>query len=100
MITAAFQRQNKWRATLTSLSWSDGLAIAAQDFCYDVGLAGTENATDGSSTADRVARYGTFKGFVGQSVFYGDGTATDGKSIMDAMVKNSKNRKLLQSKFR
>jgi hypothetical protein len=39
-----------------------------------------------------------FKGFVGQSVYYG--SAKDGKSIIDTILQNKKNLQITQAKFK
>ena len=55
------------------LSFSRGLYFAAQDHCEDVGPQGIfgHRGSDGSSSSDRMDRYGTRRGFSGENIQYG-----------------------------
>jgi len=60
---------------LKKLEWSEALAMAAKDHCDDTGPAGRvgDTGADGSSTSQRVARYGVVdsKVDIAQSIAYG-----------------------------
>ena len=66
----ALQKQNK----LKPLKWQDGLALAAQDHCNDMGKRGKlgHKGTDGSMVWHRIARYGRVWGNVGENLSFGD----------------------------
>lgn len=65
----------------------EGLALAAADHVWDIGQTGTasHSSSDGTSAAQRVARYGRFECF-GECLWYGS-TAADARSmVLDLIV--------------
>jgi uncharacterized protein YkwD len=60
-----------------ALVWADGLEKAAIDHVKDTGPKGLfgHNGSDGSSMRDRVERYGTWGGAIGENISYGAKTA-------------------------
>jgi hypothetical protein len=82
----------KKQRKMGKLAWSDGLALAADDYCKG-----------NSSLKERVERYGVVEGEVGESVGMGEGDGEDFvvKLYIDDGVENRENRKnLVQEKFR
>lgn len=59
--------------SLATLRWSDGLAMAAQDHCYDTGSKGvvSHDGSDGSKVWDRIDRYGKGSGTMGENLSFG-----------------------------
>ena len=66
-------------AQLPALTWSDGLALAAQDHVKDTGKRGMtgHEGSDGSLFFQRMARYGTAEGHQGENISYGPKTAVE-----------------------
>jgi uncharacterized protein YkwD len=67
------------RATrpLSALRWSPGLARAASDHVRDLGPAGglEHRGTDGSRPAQRMGRYGQWRGAVAENIAFGENPA-------------------------
>ena len=60
--------------SLPELQWSDGLALAAQDHCSDVGAKGvvSHDGSDGSKVWHRMERYGKGAGTLGENLSFGN----------------------------
>ncbi|CAG9313749.1 unnamed protein product [Blepharisma stoltei] len=89
---------------LEMLTWSNGLARAAQDHCNDQGLKGKmgHNGSDGSSPADRAKRYGSGNYIGGENIDYGSNVATEIVSslLIDDGVSNRGHREnILNSRY-
>ena len=58
---------------MSPLTWSDGLALAAQDHCADSALRGTlsHEGGDGTRVKERVLRYGTVVGEISENLSFG-----------------------------
>ena len=85
------------------VSWSDELALAAQDHCKDSGPKGRvgHKGQDGSTFQDRVNRYGTFSDPVSENIAYGRASGADLmlQLFIDDGVKDRRHRKnMLNSK--
>jgi uncharacterized protein YkwD len=61
------------QSTVPELQWSEGLALAAEDHCKDIGPLGltTHTGTDRTQPWDRITRYGQIRGFSGENIAYG-----------------------------
>lgn len=59
--------------------WSDGLALAAQDHCDDVGGKGivSHSGSDGSKVWHRMERYGEAFGTMGENLSFGKSYADE-----------------------
>jgi len=73
---------NAWReakqalleqGSLEALEWNDGLALAAQDHCNDIGPKGvvSHDGSDGSKVWDRMELYGVPTGTMGENLSFG-----------------------------
>ena len=69
-------RSLKSTRRMNGLEWSDGLALAAQDHCAEMGQKGliSYDGFDGSTIWDRIENYGTVYGSVGENLAYGINT--------------------------
>lgn len=66
-------------SSLPPLAPSCGLSLGARDHVNDQGPIGGRGHTgrDGSDIAERIERYGTARGWKGENISYGKGTAAD-----------------------
>lgn len=64
---------------LSPLSLSRGMSFGAKDHVRDIGPRGAtrHEGRDGSKTSDRVNRYGTWQGQIGENIFYGGDEARE-----------------------
>lgn len=67
---------------------ADGLKLSAADHVFDVGGAGVAShvGSDGSSPAERNARYGAWTGACGECLWYGNVDGTTGDAIVDDLI--------------
>ena len=73
------------QASLPALFVSRGLSLAARDLVVDQGRSGSSGneASDGSSSLDRMTRYGAWTGMAGEDVSYGPSFA---RAIVVALI--------------
>jgi len=99
--------QLKANKKTTALKWSDGLALAAEDHCSDIGGKGTfvHQGSDGSQPWDRIKRYGKWTGSVGENMSFGNNKKHGGDFALnlfidDGVASRGHRKYMLNSDFR